>query len=86
MFVLLSPTVSPNQHRTKAGWLKVNPWGLRYILNWVKDHWGNFPIYITESGRPDEADVLNDINRIYYYRNYTNEVLKGNEKKNIIYM
>ncbi|KAK7088806.1 lactase/phlorizin hydrolase-like [Littorina saxatilis] len=61
---------------TEASWLKVNPWGLRYILNWVKERWGNPPVYVTESGRPDSAGV-NDINRIYYYRNYTNEILKA---------
>ncbi|XP_076452482.1 lactase/phlorizin hydrolase-like [Babylonia areolata] len=61
---------------TEAGWLKVNPWGLRYILRWVKDRWGNPPVYVTESGRPDEQGK-NDINRIYYYRNYTNEMLKA---------
>nr|KAG5708127.1 hypothetical protein BaRGS_002863 [Batillaria attramentaria] len=61
---------------TEASWLKVNPWGLRYILNWVKERWGNPPVYITESGRPDENGE-HDINRIYYYRNYTNEMLKA---------
>jgi beta-glucosidase/6-phospho-beta-glucosidase/beta-galactosidase len=57
----------------------VNPWGLRYILNWVKDHWANPPIYITENGRAD-PNGLDDYERIFYLRNYTNEMLKGKHK------
>ncbi|GFN90101.1 lactase-phlorizin hydrolase-like [Plakobranchus ocellatus] len=61
---------------TQADWLKVNPWGLRNILRWARDHYNDPPIFITESGRPDDAD-LNDDGRIYYYNNYINEVLKA---------
>lgn len=63
-------------HSTSQDWFKINPWGLRYILNWVKDRWGNPPIYITENGRAD-TNGLNDLERIFYLRNYTNEMLKG---------
>ena len=31
-------------HSTEASWLMVNPWGLRNILRWVKERWGNPPI------------------------------------------
>lgn len=57
-------------------WLWVNPWGLRNVLRWVRDRWGNPPVYITENGRPD-IEGPHDIDRIYYHRNYTNELLKG---------
>ncbi|PVD31244.1 hypothetical protein C0Q70_06656 [Pomacea canaliculata] len=57
-------------------WLWVNPWGLRNVLRWVRDRWGNPPVYITENGRPD-IEGPHDIDRIYYHRNYTNELLKA---------
>lgn len=60
----------------KADWLRVNPWGIRYILRWIKEHYGNPPIYITENGRATD-DSLEDWDRIYYYKYYINEVLKG---------
>ncbi|XP_025092494.1 LOW QUALITY PROTEIN: lactase-phlorizin hydrolase-like [Pomacea canaliculata] len=58
------------------GWLRVNPWGIRNVLRWVRDRWQNPPVYITENGRPD-VEGPNDIDRIYYHRNYTNELLKA---------
>ncbi|GFS11414.1 lactase-phlorizin hydrolase [Elysia marginata] len=72
----------PCENVTQADWLKVNPWGLRNILRWARDHYNNPPIFITESGRPDDAD-LNDDGRIYYYNNYINEVLKAIKLDNV---
>ncbi|KAK7499145.1 hypothetical protein BaRGS_00009692 [Batillaria attramentaria] len=66
----------PCWQQSEASWLWSNSWGLRYVLNFIKDRFGNPPLYITESGRPDSGGK-DDINRIYYYRNYTNEVLKA---------
>ncbi|CAL1532660.1 unnamed protein product [Lymnaea stagnalis] len=57
-------------------WLKINPWGIRYILRWAKQHFNNPPIYITESGRPSK-ESLDDPDRIYYYKYYINELLKA---------
>lgn len=62
---------------TQQNWFKVNPWGIRKILVWAKEHFNNPPIFITESGRPSEAG-LEDPERIYYLKYYINEVLKGN--------
>ncbi|CAG5136706.1 unnamed protein product [Candidula unifasciata] len=61
---------------TAQDWLKVNPWGIRYILRWVKEHYNNPIIFITESGRSTEGG-LDDPERIYYYKYYINEVLKA---------
>lgn len=66
--------------RTAADWLKVVPWGMRRVLNWVKDQYNNPDVYITENGRPQEqghADSLHDSYRTEYVKLYTNEVLKG---------
>ncbi|XP_059176998.1 lactase/phlorizin hydrolase-like isoform X2 [Physella acuta] len=67
---------------TEADWLKVNPWGVRNILRWAKEHFNNPPIYITESGRPSQ-DVLGDTDRIYYYKYYINELLKAIRLDNV---
>ena len=64
--------------RTQAGWLRVNPWGLRSLLRWVRDRYNNPPLYVTENGRPTEGDSLEDDTRIEYYTSYVNEMLKGN--------
>ena len=43
----------------------------------IKDQFGNPPLYVTENGVSDRTGTLNDDDRIAYYRNYTNEMLKG---------
>ncbi|XP_064613344.1 lactase/phlorizin hydrolase-like [Liolophura sinensis] len=59
------------------GWLKVVPWGIRKLMNWVKNRYDNQPVYITENGIFDNTGHLDDQNRIDFIRNYTNEVLKA---------
>ncbi|KAJ6662348.1 hypothetical protein lerEdw1_012512 [Lerista edwardsae] len=56
----------------------VVPWGLRKILNWVKNKYGDVPIYILASGIDDDPNAIEDKLRIYYLENYINEALKGN--------
>ncbi|CAM2100551.1 unnamed protein product [Caretta caretta] len=53
-------------------------WGLRRLLNWIKEEYGNPPIYITENGVgiQTKSDV-DDTNRIFYYKTYIDEALKG---------
>jgi len=61
--------------------LKEVPWGFRKLLNWVKDHYNNPEVMITESGVSDDEDYvqgsLDDQQRIRYYTGYINNVLKG---------
>jgi lactase-phlorizin hydrolase len=47
-------------YRSGSSWLKVTPWGLRKALNWVRNHYGNVPIYITENGVSDKNGSLQD--------------------------
>ncbi|BFZ09250.1 hypothetical protein BsWGS_12289 [Bradybaena similaris] len=61
---------------TGAYWMRANPWGIRKGLDWAKKHYQNPVIFITENGRNTDAD-LDDPDRIYYYKYYTNEVLKA---------
>jgi len=55
----------------------VTPWGIRRGLNWVRDHYGNVPVYVTENGVSDNSGTLLDTARIDFYRAYIDEVLKG---------
>lgn len=41
------------------------PWGFRKLLNWVKDHYGDVDIYITENGYSD-LGATDDAERIVY--------------------
>lgn len=44
----------------------------------MRNHYGNVPIYITENGISDRNGSLHDDHRIFYYKHYINNVLKGN--------
>ena len=57
------------------------PYGIRKTMNWIKDHYGaELPIYITENGVSDRQGNLDDLNRIYYYKHYLNQLLKCKKK------
>ncbi|VDI50812.1 lactase-phlorizin hydrolase, partial [Mytilus galloprovincialis] len=73
--------ISTEQYSSWIGsgspWLKVTPWGLRKALNWIRNHYGNTPIYITENGVSDRNGSIQDAHRVYYYKHYINNVLKA---------
>ncbi|XP_033474190.2 lactase/phlorizin hydrolase-like [Epinephelus lanceolatus] len=59
-------------------WLKITPFGFRKILKFIKDEYGNPPIYVTENGISERGEVnLNDLHRKHYYENYINQALKA---------
>lgn len=47
--------------------VQVVPWGFRKLLNWVKNEYGDIPIFITENGYADNGEV-DDVDRVEYYR------------------
>ena len=62
-------------------WLKITPYGFRRILNFIKEEYGNPPVYVTENGISERGAVdLNDLHRAHYYENYINQALKGTAK------
>ncbi|NXL89715.1 LPH hydrolase, partial [Alectura lathami] len=65
------PTSALDAHRAVA-------WGLRRLLNWIKEEYGNPPIYIIENGVgiKTTADV-DDNARILYHKTYIDEALKA---------
>lgn len=63
---------------TGSDWLRITPFGFRKLLKFIKDEYGNPPIYVTENGVSERGAVdLNDIHRTYFYKNYINQGLKG---------
>ncbi|CAG5873044.1 unnamed protein product [Menidia menidia] len=55
----------------------VVPWGLRKALNWVKEHYGDVPIYVMANGVQEDPARFKDSLRVYYLYNYINEALKA---------
>jgi beta-glucosidase/6-phospho-beta-glucosidase/beta-galactosidase len=47
-------------------WLKVVPWGIRKLLNWVDQNYDHPEIFITENGFSDTGE-LDDQDRINYH-------------------
>ncbi|CAG0918060.1 unnamed protein product [Notodromas monacha] len=67
----------PTWYSSGSSWLKVVPFGLRVLMNYVKNEYDNVPVYITESGFSDKAGNTDDLGRIYYYKHYINNLLKA---------
>ncbi|XP_054758147.2 lactase/phlorizin hydrolase-like [Lytechinus pictus] len=61
-----------------SDWLKVVPWGIRRLLAWIKNEYGDLPVYVTENGySTEDVKELDDVMRQKYYKSYVNEVLKA---------
>ena len=70
---------------TGSFWAKVTPWALRKTVNWIKNSYGDVPIYVTSNGVSDNTGELEDNDRVEYFRQYIDEALKGRvELLNII--
>uniref|UniRef100_A0AAV2JUK6 Beta-glucosidase n=1 Tax=Knipowitschia caucasica TaxID=637954 RepID=A0AAV2JUK6_KNICA len=53
-------------------------WGLRRVLAWVRDEYGDPEVYVTENGvstKRDEGDE--DTERVFFIQTYINEALKA---------
>lgn len=67
----------PNGKLCGVWWQRDVPTGLRNTLNWIKKQYGNPPVIITENGRAESDDRLEDDDRIAYFRGHINETLKA---------
>ncbi|KAM7380819.1 hypothetical protein PAMP_004091 [Pampus punctatissimus] len=68
-----SPTTAISNQRAVA-------WGLRRLLNWVKEEYGDPEIYITENGvATDSKTTWDDSARVFYYKTYIDEALKASD-------
>ncbi|XP_063222762.1 myrosinase 1-like [Bacillus rossius redtenbacheri] len=66
----------PSWPASASSWLKVVPWGMRKLLNWIAKEYGNPKLIITENGFSDQGQ-LDDVGRINYHKSYLSEVLKA---------
>ena len=55
----------------------MTPWGIRQAINWASRQYNQPDIYITENGFSDLLSNLDDLQRVYYYKHYINQVLKA---------
>lgn len=84
--VAVTETVDPRFPRGESTWLFIVPFGLRKVLNWIKDRYDNPPIIITENGfagpfeneLTDERSLL-DNRRIEFMQGYISELYKAME-------
>lgn len=73
-----SEAQDPKWLGSASSWLKVAPFGIRKLMNWLGKNYGtHVPIYVTENGFSDSLGNLDDLHRIYYLKHYINQLLKG---------
>lgn len=68
--------VDPSWKQAKSSWLYSVPEGLRDLLKWIKNEYGNPPVLITENGWSDDGE-LEDDGRIDYFRSHLSVVSKA---------
>ncbi|MBN3281713.1 LCTL protein, partial [Polyodon spathula] len=71
--------VDPRWPDPGSEWLYSVPWGFRSLLNFVKTHYGNPMIYVTENGVSEKMTCteLCDDWRMQYFKEYISEMLKA---------
>ncbi|XP_013415022.1 myrosinase 1 [Lingula anatina] len=80
----------PKWKTSGSSWLTVVPWGMRRILNWIKQQYSNPPVIITENGISDRNTTIPGIYRDYwrigYYRGYISNMIDAvvKDKCNVI--
>jgi beta-glucosidase/6-phospho-beta-glucosidase/beta-galactosidase len=73
-------SVDPNWTRAQSSWLYSVPYGMYKILHFIKDRYGNIPIYITECGFSMKSDTHLDVDRIQYLTGYLSQVIKSEKE------
>ncbi|CAL5223968.1 g6575 [Coccomyxa viridis] len=81
---------SPLGNPAQSDWLKDTPWGFRKILNWVKYRYQPKELIVTENGFSVKgeaskalADVLDDTERVAFYRGYVNAAIDAVEQDQV---
>ena len=68
--------VDPKWYSAASTWLNVVPFGLRRLVDYLSQTYKK-PIYVTENGFSDFIGNTDDLQRIYYYKHYINQLLKA---------
>ncbi|WCJ42034.1 beta glucosidase 43 [Euphorbia peplus] len=68
--------------KANSNWLQIVPWGMYKCLMYIKEHYGNLPVIITENGMDDPGSVtlaqgLHDATRVDFYRSYLKQLKKA---------
>ncbi|XP_042447316.1 beta-glucosidase 1-like [Zingiber officinale] len=71
--------IGPRAHST---WLYIVPWGMYKAVTYVKEHYGNPVVILSENGMDDPGNVtlrqgLHDTVRINYYRSYISQLKRA---------
>ncbi|XP_063932770.1 myrosinase 1-like [Zophobas morio] len=74
--VSVSTYQDPSWNGSASSWLKVVPWGMRKLLNWIDQTYNHPEIVITENGYSDDGR-LDDPNRLNYYAEYLTSLLEA---------
>nr|WPM03618.1 glycoside hydrolase family 1 [Phyllotreta armoraciae] len=61
--------VDPSWEQGASFWLYVVPWGIKKMVTWISETYGNPPILITENGYSDRG-TIDDQKRISYMKNH----------------
>lgn len=69
----------PNWKRARSSWLFQVPQGLHDHLHWIKDHYNNPIVYISENGWSDGPLTVNDTGRVEYMQLHLGAVAKAIE-------
>ncbi|KAK2493233.1 hypothetical protein MC885_002718 [Smutsia gigantea] len=76
-----SQHMNPEWPQTSSPWIRVVPWGIRRLLQFVSLEYtrGRVPIYLAGNGMPigETEDLFDDSLRVDYFNKYINEVLKA---------
>ncbi|KAK9886227.1 hypothetical protein WA026_015746 [Henosepilachna vigintioctopunctata] len=67
----------PSWKPSAAPWLYEVPTGFYHLLLWIKEHYNNPRVIITETGWAGSGEELDDPDRVQYIRNYLSELLKA---------
>uniref|UniRef100_A0A3P9M8Q0 Lactase n=1 Tax=Oryzias latipes TaxID=8090 RepID=A0A3P9M8Q0_ORYLA len=63
---------------TVIGGQRAVAWGLRRLLNWIKEEYGDPDIYVSENGvATDQGVTWDDTDRVFFYKTYIDEALKA---------
>uniref|UniRef100_A0A182JGM2 Cytosolic beta-glucosidase n=1 Tax=Anopheles atroparvus TaxID=41427 RepID=A0A182JGM2_ANOAO len=71
--------VDPSWPSTASSWLKIYPRGIYEALRWIRDEYGNPPVWITENGVSDRNGTR-DVQRVRYYNTHLDAVLDAIEE------
>jgi len=78
----VSTFTSDDWETTTLDWLRVAPYGVQILLNWVKNTYGNPDIIITENGYTDLGGV-DDPKRLQYHQDYLSYIRDSMEQDGV---